>query len=147
MALLRLVASEMTLHLAHLASEAVKEACDEVVLRWLPVGSPSGSFVSQRVDWIHYQMLKTRLASGSCSRHLAVGPCPCAKVCETCDKCARGPAFEGAHAPQLADVVELQDDDQDRSWSAELELQQGVADAIDGQLPRLPKMTRSAWSS
>jgi hypothetical protein len=37
------------------------------------------------VQWLHAEMLKTRVAHGYCSRHLAADACPYANICEQCD--------------------------------------------------------------
>ncbi len=88
-------------------------------------------------------MLKTRLASGYCSRHLVAGPCQYANVCETCENFAPGPIFQGALRRQLADVVELRDDARERGWDSEMERHQRVIDGIEGHLRRLEKLPRS----
>lgn len=49
------------------------------------VAGAGGSFVPDRIQWLHSEMLKTRLTGGYCARHPAAGPCPYANVCEQCD--------------------------------------------------------------
>lgn len=142
MALLGHVTPEMTLRYAHLASDVVKESYDEAMRKMAPrrrvlVAGPTGNFVPKYVEWIHSEMLKTRLAAGYCSRHPAAGPCPYANVCETCENFAPGPAFRGTLTSQLADIITLRDDAQDRGWTAEAERHQRVADAIERHLHRM----------
>ena len=148
MALLGHVTPEMTLRYAQLASDTVKEAYDEAMHRMaprhlVPLAGPSEQSVPERVEWIHSEMLKTRLASGYCSRHPAAGPCQYANVCETCENFSPAPIFQGALRNQLADVVELRDDARDRGWTAEMERHQRVIDSIEGHLRRLEKLPRS----
>ncbi len=148
MALLGHVTPEMTLRYAHLASGTVKEAYDEAMHRMaprhlVPLAGPSAYSVPERVEWVHSEMLKTRLASGYCSRHPAAGPCQYANVCETCENFSPAPIFQGALRNQLADVVELRDDARDRGWTAEMERHQRVIDSIEGHLRRLEKLPRS----
>ncbi len=151
MALLGHVSPEMTLRYAHLASDTVKEAYDEAMHKMaprhrVPLAGPSGNLVPERVEWIHSEMLKTRLASGYCSRHLAAGPCQYANVCETCENFASGPIFRGALRRQLSDVIELRDDARERGWAAEMERHQRVIDSIERHLRRLEKLPHSETS-
>ena len=57
-----------------------------------PAGKPS---LPDKVDWLHAEMLKTRVAHGYCARHLAAGACPYANICETCDNYVTAPEFRG----------------------------------------------------
>ncbi|MHB8345518.1 MAG: tyrosine-type recombinase/integrase [Ferrimicrobium sp.] len=148
MALLGHVTPEMTLRYAHLASDTVKDAYDEATRKMTPrrhvlVGGPTGNFVPARVDWLRSEMLKTRLAAGYCSRHPAAGPCPYANVCETCENFAPGPAFRGTLTDQLADIITLRNDAQERGWTAEAERHQRVAEAIERHLRELEIRGRS----
>ena len=54
------------------------------------------------------EFLKTGVATGYCSRHLAAQACPYANVCETCDNFVPAPEFAPALRAQLADIHELQ---------------------------------------
>lgn len=49
----------------------------------LVVGGTAG--VPDRIEWLRSEMLKTRVAHGYCSRHLAAEACPYANLCEQCD--------------------------------------------------------------
>jgi hypothetical protein len=55
-------------------------------------------------------MLKTRVAHGYCSRHLAADACPYANICEHCDNYVPAPEFAPALQDQLADVQTLRND-------------------------------------
>ena len=57
-----------------------------------------------KVDWLRSEMLKTRVAHGYCSRHLAADACPYANICETCDNYIPAPEFAPALTDQLADI-------------------------------------------
>ncbi|MGH7427806.1 MAG: hypothetical protein ACREJ4_05545 [Candidatus Methylomirabilaceae bacterium] len=76
----------MTLRYAALASPTLRAAYDEAmgkVRKLLPVISTGRPAVPAKVEWIASEFLKTRLATGYCSRHLVAGACPYAKACAT----------------------------------------------------------------
>ena len=142
MALLGHVTPEMTLRYAHLASDTVKDAYDEAMAkvrsrRPASVAGTGGSFVPNRVEWLHAEMLKTRLAAGYCARHPAAGPCPYANVCEQCENFAPGRGFTSALTSQLADIVELRDDAEHRGWRSEVDRHNRVVESVQGHLDRL----------
>jgi integrase len=144
MALLGHVTPEMTLRYAHLASDTIKDAYDDAmakVRRRRPVfvAGAAGAFVPDRVQWLHAEMLKTRLTGGYCARHPAAGPCPYANVCEQCDNFAPGKEFTGALDAQLADVVALRDDAAERGWTAEADRHARVIESLQGHLNRLER--------
>jgi hypothetical protein len=62
------------------------------------------------VDWIASEFLKTRVAHGYCSRHLAAGACPYANICETCDNFVPGPEHLPVLHDQLSDLRQLRAD-------------------------------------
>ena len=46
----------------------------------VPAGRPA---VPTKVEWLASEYLKTRVATGYCSRHLAAEACPYANICGT----------------------------------------------------------------
>ena len=144
MALLGHVTPEMTLRYAHLASDTIKDAYDDAMAkvrsrRPVFVAGAGGSFVPDRVQWLHAEMLKTRLTGGYCARHPAAGPCPYANVCEQCDNFAPGQEFTGTLGSQLADVVELRDDAASRGWDSEADRHARVIESLQSHLDRLER--------
>jgi len=75
-------------------------------------------------------MIKTRVAHGYCSRHLAAGACSYANICEQCDNYVPDPARRCVLGSQLADVIELRNDAGRRGWTDEHARHQRVADAL-----------------
>ena len=61
-------------------------------------------------------MIKTRVAHGYCSRHLAAEACPYANICENCDNYQTSAQFLPQLQDQLADAQALHDDALDRGW-------------------------------
>jgi site-specific recombinase XerD len=146
MALLGHVTPEMTLRYAHLASDTIRDAYDDAMTkvrsrRPVFVAGTGGAFVPDRVQWLHAEMLKSRLTGGYCARHPAAGPCPYANVCEQCDNFAPGKEFTGVLGAQLADVVALRDDAADRGWAAEADRHARVIESLQGHLNRLERNT------
>ena len=152
MALLGHVTPEMTLRYAHLASDTVKDAYDDAMAkvrsrRPVFVAGAGGSFVPDRIQWLHSEMLKTRLTGGYCARHPAAGPCPYANVCEQCDNFAPGEEFTSALGAQLADVIALRDDARERGWTAEADRHARVIESLQTHLDRLQRTTRRPGSA
>jgi hypothetical protein len=121
MALLGHVTPEITLRYATLASPTLRDAYDQAMgktrrhLTLSPVGRP---IVPDKVSWLADEMLKTRVADGYCSRHLAQGACPYANICETCDNYTPATEFTQILSDQLDDVHALQADAQARGWTS-----------------------------
>ncbi|MFN2504361.1 MAG: tyrosine-type recombinase/integrase [Acidimicrobiales bacterium] len=152
MALLGHVTPEMTLRYASLASDTVRGAYDAAMAktrtkRHLLVAGVGGTFVPERVEWLHAEMLKTRVAHGYCSRHPAAGACPYANICEQCDNFATAPEFAAALDEQLADVRVLRDDAAAREWGSEVARHEGVITSLEGHTRRLRGTTASVESS
>ena len=103
-----------------------------------PAGRPP---VPAKIDWIASEYLKTRVATGYCSRHLAADACPYANVCETCDNFAPGAEFAPALRSQLDDIRQLQADAELRCWNGEVARHGRVADALERHLARLAAMS------
>jgi hypothetical protein len=85
----------MTLRYATLASPALRSAYDQAigkVRKTLPIAPVGRPMVPAKVDWIASEFLKTRIAHGYCSRHLAAGACPYANICQTCDNFVPAPS-------------------------------------------------------
>ena len=80
MALMGHVTPEMTLRYARLASPTIRTAYQQAMEKIragqaLPlVAMTPAPPVPDRVEWLHAEMVKTRVAHGYCSRHLAAEP-------------------------------------------------------------------------
>jgi hypothetical protein len=106
MALMGHVSAEMTLRYASLASSTVRAAYEAAMTK---VHARQALFVvatglgtaSDRVEWLRYEMLKTRVAHGYCSRDLAAAVCPYANICEQCDNYVAAPEFNPSSKPTL----------------------------------------------
>jgi integrase len=140
MALLGHVTPEMTLRYATLASPTLRAGYDAAIgklRRALPVAPIDQPIVPPKVAWIASEFLKTRIATGYCSRHLAAGACPYANVCETCDNFVSTPEFVLALHSQLADIRALQADAGRRGWTSEVERHGRVIERLEAHLQRL----------
>ncbi|HET9648993.1 MAG TPA: tyrosine-type recombinase/integrase, partial [Microlunatus sp.] len=119
MALLGHVTAEMTLRYATLASPTLRAAYDEAIGKArprLPIIVNNRPVLPSKADWLRGEMLKTRVAHGYCSRHIAAEACPYANICEHCDNYVPAPEFADALHDQLADVHTLRDDAEQRGW-------------------------------
>ena len=138
MALLGHVTPEMTLRYAHLASDSIRTAYDTAIAKARPtarfVAGPTGQFVPDHIDWLHSEMIKTRVAHGYCSRHLTAGACSYANICEQCDNYVPDPHRHDVIEAQLADVIELRQDAEQRGWTDERIRHQHVVDALTNHL-------------
>ena len=103
----------------------------------LLVAGRGGAFVPERVEWLHAEMLKTRVAHGYCSRHPAAGACPYANICEQCDNFATAPEFTPVLESQLVDVRKLRDDASARGWESEAARHERVITSIETHVRRL----------
>ena len=89
--------------------------------RELPLDRSAGRpVVPDRVAWLRAEMLKTRVAHGYCSRHLAADACPYANICEQCDNFTTSTEFLPQLEAQLADGIALRDDAEARGWNSEV---------------------------
>ncbi|HEY5014550.1 MAG TPA: tyrosine-type recombinase/integrase [Acidimicrobiia bacterium] len=151
MALLGHVTPEMTLRYASLASDTVRDAYDAAMAKVSKkqhlVASSPGRFVPERVEWLHAEMLKTRVAHGYCSRHLVADACPYANICEQCDNYIPAPEFQPAIEAQLADIMILRDDARTRGWESETARHERVIERIETHLRRLRATVASTSSS
>lgn len=142
MALLGHVTPQMTLRYATLASPTLRTAYDEAMGKMrrqftlTPVGKP---IVPDKVDWLHSEMLKTRVAHGYCARHPAAAACPYANICETCDNFVTAPEFRDVLTQQLADVEALKTDAETRGWTDEAARHERVTHALTDHLQRLDR--------
>ncbi|MDA8358224.1 MAG: tyrosine-type recombinase/integrase [Actinomycetota bacterium] len=91
MALMGHVTPEMTLRYARLASPTIRDAYNTAMAKangrrsLFVIAAGSNQSVPTKVDWLHAEMLKTRLAHGFCSREPVAGACAYANICEQCD--------------------------------------------------------------
>ena len=140
MALLGHVTAEMTLRYATLASPTLRAAYDEAIGKArprLPIIVNDRPVLPSKVDWLRGEMLKTRVAHGYCSRHLAADACPYANICEHCDNFVPAPEFATALQDQLADVQTLRDDAEQRGWASEMNRHQQLIERLQTHLGRI----------
>jgi site-specific recombinase XerD len=140
MALLGHVTAEMTLRYATLASPALRAAYDEAIGKArprLPIIVNDRPVLPSKADWLRGEMLKTRVAHGYCSRHLAADACPYANICEHCDNYIPAPEFAPALQDQLADIHTLRDDADQRGWTSEVTRHQQLIERLQSHLGRI----------
>ena len=140
MALLGHTTPEMTLRYATLASPALHDAYETAMGRMrprLPIAPTGRPLLPDGVQWLHAELLKTRVAHGYCARELAAEACPYANICETCENFTPAPEFLPALAAQIADVRALRDDAADRGWTSETARHERVIDSLDKHLRQL----------
>lgn len=151
MAVLGHVTPEMTLRYAHLASDTIRDAYDTAINRARPnarfVAGPTGAFVPDHIAWLHSESIKTRVAHGYCSRHLTAGACSYANICEQCDNYIPDGNRREVLDAQLADVVALRDDAQQRGWTDETNRHNHVADALNRHLRTIDNHQRFGTDS
>jgi integrase len=143
MALLGHVTPEMTLRYAKVASPTIRDAYDTAMTKVrgrrpiyvIPAGATAA--VPAKVDWLHDEMLKTRVAHGFCSRDPIAGACGYANVCEQCDNFVPDPNRVDVLDEQHADIVALRDDAQARGWTDEAARHDRVANDLEQHLRRL----------
>jgi hypothetical protein len=136
----------MTIRYARLASPTLRAAYDQAIGKMrqlLPIAPPTAAPVPDRVQWLHSEMLKTRVAHGYCSRDLVAEACAYANICESCPSFTTSPKFAPAIADQLADVHTLRDDAEERGWTSEAARHQRVIDSLERHLRQLPSDDRT----
>ena len=142
MALLGHLTPEMTLRYAALADGTVRGAYDAAMTRVrarreLPLVIAGRPVIPDRIEWLRAEMLKTRVAHGYCSRHLAAEACPYANICEQCDNYTTTAEFLPALQAQLADEHALRDDAEARGWDGETARHARVIASLQRHLTRL----------
>ncbi len=143
MALMGHVTPEMTLRYAKLASPTIRTAYQAAMEKIrdgqaLPVAATApAAAVPDHVQWLHAEMVKTRLAAGYCARHQAAGACPYANICEQCDNFVPAPDDADILSAQLRDVRTLGHDAATRGWDGENARHSRVADNLESHLRRL----------
>lgn len=142
MALLGHVTPEMTTRYAHLADTTVRASYDSAMARiresrQLPLVVSDRPVVPERIEWLHSEMLKTRVAHGYCSRHLAAEACPYANICEQCDNYTTSTEFLPQIEAQIDDETELRDDALERGWDSEVARHARVITSLQKHLDRL----------
>ena len=143
MALMGHVSAEMTLRYASLASPTVRAAYEAAMskvraTRTVLVLTPTTTTaIPAQVDWLHAEMLKTRVAHGYCSRHLIAEACPYANICEQCENFVTTTEFLPQLENQLADVKALQNDAQTRGWDTEIARHGRVIASLQTHIRRL----------
>ena len=142
MALLGHVSPQMTLRYAALANGIVRSAYDAAMTklhqrRPLPMIVAGRPVVPDRVAWLNSEMIKTRVAHGYCSRHLAAEACPYANICENCDNYQTSSQFLPQLQDQLADAQALRDDAVQRGWDSEVARHARLIASLQRHLDRL----------
>ncbi len=142
MQLLGYASPEMTMRYAHLASPTLRAAYDQAVgkLRQrIPVTSArlGRAGMPDSVEWLHSEMLKTRVAHGYCSRDLAAEACPYANICETCPNFTTTTEFAPAIKAQINDIGALLNDAEQRDWPSEAARHNSVLQSLQRHLHRL----------
>lgn len=87
------------------------------------------------VTWLNAEMIKTRLANGFCTRHLAQGACAYANICETCDNFTPGTT--------MADIITAQDSTMSRPSPTTPSNEDGPVSTPDTRTSRPP--STSTW--
>jgi site-specific recombinase XerD len=142
MALLGHVTPEMTLRYATLASPTLRAAYDQAMTKArprLPLVAAGYPAPPSKVEWLHSEFLKTRVAHGYCSRHLAAEACPYANICEQCDNFVPAPENADVLAGQLADIRVLHDDAHARGWDTEANRHSRVITKLEQHLATLER--------
>jgi len=145
MALLGHVTPEMTLRYAKLASPTIRDAYTTAMTKVngrrplfvIPAGATTA--IPSKVEWLHAEMLKTRVAHGFCSRDPIAGACGYANICEQCDNFVPDPEHADVLTGQLADVQTLRDDAHTRGWTDEAARHDRVATDLERHLRRLDR--------
>jgi len=145
MALLGHVTPEMTLRYAKLASPTIRDAYTTAMTKVsgrrplfvIPAGATTA--IPSKVEWLHAEMLKTRVAHGFCSRDPIAGACGYANICEQCDNFVPDPEHADVLTGQLADVQALRDDAHTRGWTDEAARHDRVATDLERHLRRLDR--------
>jgi site-specific recombinase XerD len=146
MALLGHVSPQMTLRYAALANGTVRGAYDAAMTklhhcRPLPLVVAGRPVVPDRVAWLTSEMIKTRVAHGFCSRHLAAEACPYANICENCDNYQTSTEFLPQLQDQLADAQALHDDAVERGWDSEVARHAHLIASLQRHIDRLKRDT------
>jgi hypothetical protein len=146
MALLGHVSPQMTLRYAALANGTVRGAYDTAMAklhqrRPLPIVIAGRPVVPDRVAWLNSEMIKTRVAHGYCSRHLAAEACPYANICENCDNYQTSTEFLPQLQDQLADAQALHDDAVERGWDGEVARHARLITSLQRHIDRLRRDT------
>jgi site-specific recombinase XerD len=152
MALLGHATPEMTLRYAALADSTVRAAYDQAMgkiraRQQLPLIISGRPIVPDRISWLRAEMLKTRVAHGYCSRHLAADACPYANICEQCDNFTTGTEFIPQLRDQLADAIALRDDAQARGWDSEVARHARLIASLQQHLVRLTNTRTSSTAT
>jgi integrase len=140
MALLGHVTPEMTLRYARLASPTIRAAYESAMAKingrrplfTIPAGHSRA--VPSKIDWLHSEMLKTRVAHGFCSRDPVAGACPYANICEQCDNFVPDPDHAEILTNQRADIDTLRADADQRGWTDEAARHRRVIEHLDRHL-------------
>lgn len=142
---------EMTMRYAQLASPTLRTAYDQAIgklRRRIPVAPViGGHVVPNDIEWLHSEMLKTRVAHGYCSRDLTAEACAYANICETCSNFTTTPEFTPAITAQLADIRTLRDDANHRGWTSETARHDRVITSLEHHLERLQRHTTTRPSA
>ena len=95
-----------------------------------------------RIQWLHTEILKTRVAHGYCSRYLTADACPYANICEQCDNFTTSTEFLPQLHAQLTNALALREDAQARGWDSEVARHARVITSLQRHLDRLRNETQ-----
>jgi site-specific recombinase XerD len=142
MALLGHVSPQMTLRYAALANGTVRGAYEAAMAklhqrRPLPLVVAGRPVVPDKITWLTSEMIKTRVAHGYCSRHLAAETCPYANICQNCDNYQTSSQFLPQLEDQLADARVLHDDAVQRGWDSEVARHARLIASLQRHIDRL----------
>lgn len=147
MALLGHVTPEMTLRYAQIASPTVRAAYDTAMhnvrsrrpIFVIPAGRTTA--IPAKIDWLHTELIKTRLAHGFCSRDPNANACAYSNICEQCDNFVPDPARAQIITEQLDDIRHLRDDADHRGWVSETARHNRVAEHLEHHLKTIGRNT------
>ncbi len=149
MALLGHVTPQMTLRYAALSGGTVRTGYDTAMAKirgrqQLPVIVAGRPPIPDKVSWLRAEMLKTRVAHGYCSRHLAAEACPYANICEHCDNYTTTVEFLPQLRAQLADTQALREDAEARGWDSEVARHARLVTTLQAHVDRLDSTSTTA---
>lgn len=141
------VTPEMTLRYAQVASPTVRAAYDTAMrtvrarrpLFVIPAGRSTA--IPAKIDWLHTEMIKTRVAHGFCSRDPIAGACAYSNICEQCDNYVPDPEHHGHIVEQLDDIRALRDDAEQRGWTSEAVRHERTAGHLEHHLRTIQRQT------
>ena len=109
----------------------------------IPLVPAGRSAVSDKVEWLAQEMIKTRVAHGYCALEFVAEACFYANLCESCTNFVTNPEFATALESQLADVQHLCYDAERRGWESEVARHDRVITSMQGHFKRFDSLPQS----